>query len=74
MNDKQKGKAKFRSSKIWKSFKHIISVKQKGLEFIGKILAIVGLVLVTALAGLVLVYRFLGWILPIIAFYVVKLH
>lgn len=38
------------------------------LEFIGKILAIVGLVLVTALAGLVLVYRFLGWILPIIAF------
>lgn len=38
------------------------------LEFIGKIFAIVGLVLVTALAGLVLVYCFLGWILPIIAF------
>ena len=38
------------------------------LEFIGKILAIAGLVLVTALAGLVLVYCFLGWILPIIAF------
>lgn len=34
MNDKQKSKAKFRSSKLWKSFKHIIGVKQKGLDFI----------------------------------------
>lgn len=34
MNETQKKKAKFRTSKLWKSFKHAISVKQKGLDFI----------------------------------------
>lgn len=37
-------------------------------EELGKILAIIGIGLVTALAVAVLAYCFLGWILPIIAF------
>lgn len=38
------------------------------LEAIGKIFAIIGIGLLTALAVAVLAYCFLGWILPIIAF------
>lgn len=37
-------------------------------EKLKKILAIIGIGLVTALAAAVLAYCFLGWILPIIAF------
>ena len=38
------------------------------LEVIGKVLSIIGIILLTALAVAVLAYCFLGWILPIIAF------
>lgn len=36
MNENQKKKRSFRNSKAWKSFKHVISVKQGGLDFITK--------------------------------------
>ena len=34
MNESQKKKNKFRSSKVWKLFRHKISVKQNGLDYI----------------------------------------
>lgn len=34
MNDNQKYKRNFRNSKIWRAWKHLISVNQKGLDFI----------------------------------------
>lgn len=39
------------------------------LEVIENVLSFIGIILLTALAGLVLVYCFLGWLLPIIAFF-----
>ena len=34
LNESQKKKSRFRASKIWLAFRHKISVKQKGLDYI----------------------------------------